>query len=249
MQRSRGIVVLAMGLSVLLHANAQSVIESAPLVAPFSAGRPGAPLPPGWQMVRITEQKRLTVYDLVADQGVTVLRARAEAAASALAHASAFDLRAAPIVHWRWRVSRLIDDADNRIAAREDSPVRLLFEFDGDKTRLSLSERAVFMVSRAASGHELPYATLMYIWSNQLPVGTIVPNPRTRRIQMVVAASGAAGVGRWLTLERDVYQDYVAAFGEQPGRLTGVGLLTDTDNTGESVEAWYGDIRFEPPGR
>ena len=35
-------------------------------------------------------------------------------------------------------------------------------------------------------------------------------------------------------------------FGEEPGRMTEVGVLTDTDNTGASVEAWYGDIEFRP---
>ena len=29
--------------------------------------------------------------------------------------------------------------------------------------------------------------------------------------------------------------------------MTDVGILTDTDNTGASVEAWYGDIRFVQP--
>ncbi len=238
-------VIFASVLSTAPNARAESVIESAPLVAPFSAGFAGDSPPRGWEIVRLTDYKRLTSYALVVDQGVAVLHAQADAAASALAHATSFDIRAARFVQWRWRITRLVEGADNRIAGREDSPVRLMFEFEGDKSRLSLTERAAFLASRAASGRELPYATLMYVWSNQLPVGTIVPNPRTRRIQMVVAASGAGDVGRWLTLRRDLYQDFLDAFGEQPGRLLAVGVLTDTDNTGESVEAWYGDIRFE----
>ena len=28
-----------------------------------------------------------------------------------------------------------------------------------------------------------------------------------------------------------------------------IGVLTDTDNTGDSVEAWYGDIQLIPAGR
>ena len=94
------------------------------------------------------------------------------------------------------------------------------------------------------SGRELPYATLMYIWSNKEPVGKIVPNPRSARVQMLVASSGASGVGAWQTLSRNVVEDFRKVFGEDPGKLTGVAVLTDTDNTGESVEAWYGDIVF-----
>ncbi len=50
----------------------------------------------------------------------------------------AFDIRSAPIVEWRWKVGSLIEGADNRVAAKEDSPVRLMFAFDGDKSRLPL---------------------------------------------------------------------------------------------------------------
>jgi len=225
---------------------AQPALESAPLVMPFSAGPAGAPYPSGWEIVRLTDHKRLTAYDLVDDHGVIVLHARAEAAASALGHHTAFDIRAAPIVEWRWKVGTAIAGADNAVASREDSPVRLIFEFDGNKSALSLTERAVFLVSRAASGRELPYATLMYVWSDRHPVGTVIPNPRTRRIEMVVAASGAGDIGKWQTLRRNLLQDFQRAFGEQPGRLTAVGVLTDTDNTKADAEAWYGDIRFLP---
>ena len=83
-------------------------------------------------------------------------------------------------------------------------------------------------------------------WSNKAPVGTVIPNPHTKRVQMVVASTGPAGVGKWQTLSRNVREDFVRAFGEEPGPLTDVGILTDTDNTSATVEAWYGDIRFVP---
>jgi hypothetical protein len=248
----RGIAVALFATACALGsdgAHAQATLAAAPLLMPFSAGRAGAPAPKGWEVLRLTDRKRLTAYDLVADHGVVVLHAVADASASALAHRTAFDVRAAPMIEWRWRIDRLIEGADNRVAAREDSPVRLMFEFDGDKSKLPLRDRAVFMMSSAASGHELPYATLMYIWANTLPVGTVVPNPHTRRIMMVVAASGPAEVRSWQTLRRNILDDFVRAFGEQPGRLTAVGVLTDTDNTGAQVEAWYGDIQFAPAER
>jgi hypothetical protein len=233
-------------LAPIAPSSAQTSIESAPLVMPFSAGPAGAPHPAGWEIVRLTDNKRLTAYDLVDDHGVIVLHARADAAASALGHHTAFDIRAAPIVQWRWRVGTAIEAADNAVAAREDSPVRLIFEFDGNKSALSLAERAVFLVSRAASGRELPYATLMYVWSGVHPVGMVIPNPRTRRIEMIVASSGTGEIGKWQTLKRNLNDDFQRAFGERPGRLTAVGVLTDTDNTKSSAEAWYGDIRFLP---
>ena len=66
---------------------------------------------------------------------------------------------------------------------------------------------------------------------------------------MLVVASGAGGVGEWQSLSRNLHDDFRHAFHEEPGLLTGVGVLTDTDNTGGSVEAWYGDIQFRPTER
>jgi hypothetical protein len=37
--------------------------------------------------------------------------------------------------------------------------------------------------------------------------------------------------------------DFQRAFGESPGQLVGIALLTDTDNTGAKAEACYGDVR------
>ena len=228
---------------------AQPSVEAAPLPAPFSAGKAGAGLPPGWEPIRLSSRKTPTSYTLGEDDGVVVLHATATAAASGLAQFTGFDIRSAPIGEWRWKASALIEGADNRLAAKEDAPARLVFAFDGDKARLPLVERAVFYVTEKLSGRQLPYALLQYVWARRLPVGTVIEHPYTRRVRMIVVASGAAGVGRWQSYTRNLYDDYRHAFGEEPGDLTGIGVLTDTDNTGESVEAWYGDIRLRPANR
>ncbi len=224
------------------------VMQEAPLVTPFSAGPAGADRPRGWEVIRLSERKPLTAYSLVSEPGGIVLHARANASASVLAFRTSFDVRAAPVAEWRWKVSHLIPGADNRLSGRDDSPVRVLFAFDGNKSRLSMTDRAVFLLTRAA-GNELPYATLMYVWSNELPVGTVLPNPHTRRVQMIVAATGAKDVGRWRTIKRNLLDDFHRAFGEDPGRLVAVGVMTDSDNTGGAAESWYGDIDLGSPER
>lgn len=221
-------------------------LPAAPLVSPFSLGRPGDAFPSNWVPVKINEQKKPTVYRMVDDQGVVVLHAVADGAASLLGHRASFDLAAAPVISWRWKTSRLIASADNAVASKEDSPVRIVLEFDGDRSKLPFGDRSAMATGKMLSGREMAYATLMYVWSNKEPVGKVIPNPRISRVQMVVASSGAAGVGSWQTLTRNALEDFRRAFGEEPGKMTAVAVLTDTDNTGESVEAWYGDISFRP---
>ena len=220
-------------------------MRATPLVPPFSAAKPGKP-PAPWDTIKINDRKTLTTYEIVQNSSDSVLHAIADTSASALGVAVSFDIKAAPVLAWRWRVSGLIEDADNSVAAKEDSPARIMLEFDGDKSKLSFSDRAASSFAKQLGGRELPYATLMYIWSNNAPVGTIIPNPHAKRIQMVVASSGAAGVGKWQELKRNVRDDYRRAFNEEPGLLKSVGVMTDTDNTGTKAEAWYGDLRFSP---
>jgi len=61
---------------------------------------------------------------------------------------------------------------------------------------------------------------------------------------MIVADSGPENLGRWHTVTRNVVADFRRAFGEEPGTITSVGIMTDTDNTGTKAEAFYGDIEF-----
>jgi hypothetical protein len=207
---------------------------------------PAADLPPGWDALKINDKKKSTSYRLLEEGGRPVLYAHAQGSASGLQKPAAFSITERPIASWSWKVSRLVTGADNSKAGREDSPARIVLSFDGDTAKLPRVDQAVMYVSRRLSGQDLPYATLMYIWANKAPVGMVIENPNSRRIQMVVASSGAAGVGAWQKLSRDVVSDYRRAFKEEPGKLLAYGVMSDTDNTGESVEAWYGEIDFRP---
>jgi hypothetical protein len=222
----------------------------APQIALFSANWSGRELPEGWQPWLITRAKAPTRYELVVDpqtQGV-VLHAAAAKSASGLAYRLDVDPQQQPRVRWDWRVVDLIDTADNTDPHAEDAPVRLMLFFDGDRASLPAREQILMDTAKLLTGQDVPYSTLVYVWENRQPVGTIIPNTHTRQVKMLVAGSGADRLGQWQRLERNYVDDYRRAFGAEPRRLVGVGILTDTDNTGERTEAYYGDIQLLPPG-
>jgi hypothetical protein len=200
----------------------------------------------GWEAVKVSDKKKPTLYVLEKEGGRQVLHATSVASASSLMRPAAFDLRERPLLSWSWKISRLIATADNTRAHREDAPARLILVFDGDISKLPVRDRASIEIVGRVSGRTLPYATLMYIWANRGQVDSVIPNPYTRRVQMVVVSTGAGagGVGQWQKLRRDVLADYRSVFKEEPGKLVAYGIMTDTDNTGESAEAWYADIQF-----
>jgi hypothetical protein len=62
---------------------------------------------------------------------------------------------------------------------------------------------------------------------------------------MIAVESGAAKAGTWVEERRNIVADYRRAFGGAPPRIGAIAIMTDTDNTGGSAEAWYDDIRIE----
>jgi hypothetical protein len=216
--------------------------DGGPEVVKFSSARAGPTVPAPWASVKINDRKTPTRYDLVDDGGTVVLHAMADNAASGLGQPINASISATPWLRWRWKLEAPIASADNTVAQKEDSPARVILEFDGDRSKLPLSDRAVNSLSEQLSGRPLPYATLMYIYANKTTVGTVIPNPHTRRIQMIVVATGDDGVGAWQSFTRNVVEDYKRAFKEDPGKLLTLGVMTDTDNTGEKTQAWYGDL-------
>ena len=111
---------------------------------------------------------------------------------------------------------------------------------------LPASERAKIALARSVAGDVVPAAALCYVWDGTLPAGTTLWNAYTDRVRMIVVESGAARRGEWVNEERDVAADFRAAFGEEPPPISGVAIAADTDQTGETVRAWFGDIRFAP---
>lgn len=212
----------------------------------FSEGRPGGALPRGWRHVPLNQRKRPTAWALQSDGAGVVLSAHANASASLVIRVKTIDLDATPVVAWRWKIDAHPKDADNSRAAKEDSVARLVFAFDGKKASLPLADRLVMQVAKSMSGHDMPYATLMYVVSGVAPVGAVVPNPHTRRVQMVVASTASQALNSWVSMERNVREDFLSAFGEEPGRLIAYGVMSDTDNTGAQAHAWFGDIGFLP---
>jgi len=60
--------------------------------------------------------------------------------------------------------------------------------------------------------------------------------------------NGREKLGTWQSVTRNVIEDYRRAFGEEPGTIISVGILTETDVADREMEAYYGDITFRRGG-
>ncbi len=164
----------------------------------------------------------VTEYRIIEDAGQKVLQASSHGTASGLVFETAFDPHDYPILSWRWKVGNIIVKGDSHTKAGDDYAARVYVVFP----------HWLFLKTRS----------LNYIWANRLPKEAIQANVYTGNAMMIAVESGSENVGKWQPVRRDIVADYRRAFGEDPPQVGAIAIMTDTDNTGESAMAWYGDI-------
>ena len=223
--------------------------EAPDVIAPFSTATPGAHMPRGWQPYVLRRDRAATRYTVVREHERAVLHAQADSAATGLRCPVRIDPSLRPRLQFSWRVSAMPDQTSVDTPEQDDAPARVIVAFDGDPARLSLRERLIFDQVELFTGQRLPFATLMYVWCANLPPETVVRNHRTSRIHYLTVESGPRHLGQWLHYERDVVADYQRVYGEAPGLINSVGVLTDSDAMKNTQQAWYGDITLRPANR
>jgi len=223
-----------------LHAQFQNMIE----VGKFSTATAEDILPADWKPLTFKKIERHTTYKLVRDNDTVVIKAAAEASASGLTREIKINSKEYPIVQWRWKVSNILKKGDVHKKEGDDYPARIYITFEYDPSKLGFFEKAKYEAVKILYGQYPPHGAINYIWESKAPIGTIVPNPYTDRVKMIVVESGGAKLHQWVNEERNIFEDYKRAFGEEPSMISGVAIMTDTDNTGESATAYYGDILF-----
>ncbi len=173
--------------------------------------------------------KGATEYTLVKDDGRTVLKAVSHAAASGLIRKIRFNPAKYRYLRWSWKVAHTVIGGDELSKAGDDYAARVYVVFPG----------RFFWQTKAIN----------YIWANKLAKGRSVQNSYASNVKMVAVESGNDKAGHWLAEERDLYADYRLLFGADPPEAEAVAIMTDTDNTGSSAEAWYGDITLSTEGK
>ncbi|MFN5542549.1 MAG: DUF3047 domain-containing protein [Betaproteobacteria bacterium] len=213
-------------------------------VAAFSLSQLGEPHPLEWQPWVFSRFNRRTDYRVIEMDGRRVLRAHAQTAASGLLQEIEIDPLVSRHLKWHWSVPQLLPEADLSKKGSDDSPVRMIVSFDGDLAKLDVEDRAMAGMVKMVSGREMPYATLMYVWDNKLPIGTFLDSPHSSRVKLIVVESGSDRLGKWVSYSRNLVADFKRAFGEMPEKIITVGVMTDTNATEKDVTAYYGDIEI-----
>jgi len=136
-----------------------------------------------------------------------------------------WDLNEYPRLRWSWRAHELPEGAREDRSGLNDTGAALYVTFETNWLGLPRS--------------------IKYTYSSTLPVGTVVSFTNLR---VIVVSSGADDHGdRWLTIDRDVVQDYKNVFGRTaPDVPLGISLWTDSTETETSSKVDFGTLEIRP---
>lgn len=177
----------------------------------------------GWEQKNFKGETR---YHLQKLDGVTVLFADSQAAGSGLFKEQAIDLEQTPILNWSWRIANRLTGLDERSKAGDDYAARVYVVVKGG---------LAFWQTKAIN----------YVWASNSAKDSIWPNAFAGDHAMMLALRGSeAPLDSWLTEKRNVRADFKQLFGDDIRHIDAVAIMTDTDNSGLSVSAVYGDIWF-----
>ena len=224
-----------------LSESAWAVASQAAEIRPPSVLTPRADS--GWHHFKLPA-KRMNTFTPVRMNDRDAMQVQSDGSASMLRQKVQIAPEELNHVKFSWKVPELIARADMALRHADDSPVRIVLAFEGDRSRFSAKNAMLSELSHTLTGEPLPYATLMYVWCNTRAPGSVIINPRTDRIRKIVVETGDRNLNQWLDYERNIRADFENAFGEPPGALVGIGVMTDTDNTHSMAKAWYGPLRL-----
>jgi hypothetical protein len=213
--------ILSTGLVVALQPFARAGVVETLSVEDFE-GYPVQSFPEKWR--RRSERAR-KIYRVESENGNQFLHAYADKQAVQIGLEQLFDPVKFRHLRWRWRVHAFPQGADERTAKKHDAAAQVYVVFDNQY---------------------LP-RVIKYIWSAALPAGASFTNPLYGgRGRVIVLRSGSSGKGEWHQQTVDFYHDYKRLFGEEPGQVQGIGILSSSDSTRSIVSADYDDFVLLP---
>jgi hypothetical protein len=199
------------------------------VVADWSKYRVGSKgIPEGWKGGTWGSPKY--DFEVVEADGQRVLQLKSEGDSSTIARdiKGKVDLKETPILEWRWRVTKLPRGADARKGETDD-------------------EAGQIYVTWPRFPEAVRSRVIGYIWDTTAPVGSIFKSEKTGTVSYVVVESGPAKLGRWITEQRNVVEDFKKIYGAEPESPGVVSISIDSDDTRSSAEAFVGSLLFRRP--
>jgi hypothetical protein len=196
-----------------------------------------------WKEVFFPKIHRHTRYMARIDGKETYLQIESNISASLLIYRKDFNPYEHPHVSWRWKIDHVLSREDLTSKAGDDAPVRIYIAFAYDQESAGIMQRLQYNAARLLYGEYPPDSSLTYVWASHEYENTVIVSPYTSRSRIIILEHGDKRAGAWVEEVVDIPADYRRVFGKDPPARASIGIMSDTDNTKDSVKAYVTALR------
>ena len=175
-----------------------------------------------WKEKILTRNR--TDYSVAEHGGRDCVKAVSENSASAFFYRQRLSCDMDPFISWDWKAAKFPSLEHKESLSKKD-------EFDF-AAQVYVIFSARFILNAKA---------IQYVWTRDIPSGTVAASPYTEKVRIMVLQSGESE--EWKHEKRNIRDDFRSLFGKKLEKdVAVISFMTDSDSTGSSAEAYYSDI-------
>ena len=175
--------------------------------------------------LQVKKVKGETTWSLGSNKSGNFIKAEAEGEGSGLGKKVKIDLSKTPYINITWKVEKDLSGIVENSKKGHDYAAR------------------VFVIKKTGST-ALSNRAINYVFSSNNDVGKNWPSPYTKKSIDFVLSTTKKNLDTWVTVKANVKEDFMKLHGIEVNDISGVAIMTDTDNSKLKAISYYQDIYF-----
>ena len=178
-----------------------------------------------FETLQVKKVKGETTWSLGSNENGNFIKAEAEGKGSGLGKEVKIDLSKTPFINITWKVEKDLSGIVENSKKGHDYAAR------------------VFVIKKTGST-PLSNRAINYVFSSNNDVGVNWPSPYTKKSIDYVLSTTKDNLNTWVTVKANVKEDFMRLLGIDVSEISGVAIMTDTDNSKLKAISYYQDIYF-----
>jgi hypothetical protein len=175
--------------------------------------------------LKVRKVKGETTWSFGSNSNGNFIRAEAEGVGSGLGKQIEIDLQKTPFINITWKVEKDLSGINENSKKGHDYAAR------------------VFVVKKTGST-ALSNRAINYVFSSNSNVNDTWQSPYTKKSIDYVLSTTKKNLNNWVTVKANVREDFMKLHGLEVKNLSGVAIMTDTDNSKLKTISYYQNIYF-----
>ena len=177
------------------------------------------------KILKVKKVKGLTTWTLGKNENGNFIKSEAEGKGSGLGKEVKIDLQNTPFINITWKVEKDLSGIDERSKKGHDYAAR------------------VFVIKKTGST-ALSNRAINYVFSSNNDIDDNWRSPYTKKSIDYVLSSTKDHLNEWITVKANVKKHFKELHDLDVDELSGVAIMTDTDNSKLKAIAYYQNIYF-----